>query len=81
MEKSLRGKMQRGSRSFSVRRRHRLRESVLFFDNLNSLRELPYVYYLRTPEKHNNLNKVTELYASKCELNVLLLVAAEPPVV
>jgi hypothetical protein len=27
------------------------------------------------------LNKASELYASKCELNVLLLVAAEPPVV
>jgi hypothetical protein len=27
------------------------------------------------------LNKASELYASKCELNVLLLVAVEPPAV
>jgi len=80
----LREVLQRGCCSFSVRGRHRLRESLVLYQSYKLYTRVctsTLINLIKDSRGSDALNKASELYASKCELNVLLLVAAEPPVV
>jgi hypothetical protein len=78
------GYLLRGCCSFSVRGRHKLRESLVFYQIYKLYTRVctsTLIILIKDSRGSNTLNKASELYASKCELNVLLLSAAEPPVV
>jgi hypothetical protein len=77
-------RLQRGCCSFSVRGRHILREYLVFYQSYTLYTRVctsTLINLIKDPRVPDALNEASELYASKCELNVLLLVAAEAPVV
>jgi hypothetical protein len=77
----LSAKLQRGCSSFSVEEDT---DSASLLCSLTAYKLYTRVWaraLFKDSRGSNTLNKASELYASKCELNVLLLSAAEPPVV